>query len=59
MLAFKEYVMKDVAQGKDTFQAVMVVYHDQSVNSRFANRVEYGIETVIHGAGVNPWKVLL
>ncbi len=59
MLAFKENVMQDVAQRKNSLKLVLLVYYNKSVYTGLANRVKDGVQSVVQGAGIDSGIVLV
>lgn len=50
--------MENITQGEDTLELKVFIHNYQTVDARFANGVEYGVQSVIQRAGVDARELL-
>lgn len=50
--------MENITQGEDTLELKVFIHNYQTVDARFANGVEDGVQSVVKRAGVDARELL-
>jgi len=50
--------VEDITQGEDTLELKVLIHNHQTVDARFANGVEDGVQSIIQRAGIDAREIL-